>query len=251
MSTLRRLAVTGAFAVPLSLLLAGTSGADIGDGPFGPAATVHSSTTYAGIGGAGTIHEAMGSGYHGSWWSEQSASTAGPGGAVVQHHAATGTNHHHGSWTNDTESDDSVHDNDSDDRVSTVASHPVRQHTRHVAQRPHEYTTTTYTRHRDQDASYVDKTLTADVDGATSSTVASHAGDDYAVYHSADLAAGPGGASSQGVHAVAVPEYAGYKSWYAAADVTGATVHEVSAVADATDDDTYDNRPGHDEDDDD
>ncbi|UOZ10662.1 hypothetical protein [Amycolatopsis sp. WQ 127309] len=240
---MRRLAVTGAFAVPLSLFLAGTSGADTADGPYRPD-TVQSSTTYAGIGGAGTTHEEMRAGHHGWWWTEQSGSIAGPGGAAVLHHSESGTGHHHGSWTTDTESDgyhgNSVHDNDYDTDNDTVASHSTRQNTRHVAQNHRRHTATHAEssrpgRHRDHDAGYVDKTLTADVSGATSSKVASHAGTDYATYESADLAAGPGGATSQGVQAVAVPEYAGYKSWYNAADATGAVVHEVSSVADSGD----------------
>ncbi len=226
MSTMRRLAVTGAFAVPLSLILAGTSGAGSADAPYRPS-TVETSVTYAGIGGAGTLHEEMRAGHHGWWWTEQSGSVAGPGGAAVIHHSESGPDQEHGSWTND-----------NDYGTTVIASHPQRQSTRHVAQRHREYpaTHTEYSRpSRHRDVSYADKTLTAGASGATSSHVASNAGANYATYESADLAAGPGGATSQGVQAAAIPEYATYKSWYNAADVTGATVHEVSSVADSTD----------------
>jgi hypothetical protein len=271
---MRRLAVTGAFAVPLSLILAGTAPAGTPDGPYWAAGTQTSSTTYAGIGGAGTFHEETVSGYHGSWWSEQSGSVAGPAGAAVLHHSESGTDddhgtwtgtvhHHNGGWVADTDDHGSwvgdSDDDDADEVVTHTVSHPMRQHVRPAVHHENEVTTTHAerrpSRHHDHDVSFVDKTVTADVDGAASSHVASHAGHDYATYESADLAAGPGGAVSQGVKAVAVPEYAGYKSWYTAAGLTGATAHEVTSEADATDGvwtdhDGDHNWTDHDEDDD-
>jgi hypothetical protein len=251
MSTMRRLAVTGAFAVPLSLILAGTSPAATTDGPDWAAGVQTSTTTYAGIGGAGTLHEETVSGYHGSWWSEQSGSVAGPGGAAVLHHSESGTDDDHGSWTNETGSDNHPGSwvGDSDESATHVVSHPMRQNARPAAHHHHEDSTTHAERNRpsrhrdhdhDHDVSFVDKTITADITGATSSHVASHAGDDYATYESADLAAGPGGAVSQGEKAVAVPEYASYKTWYTAADETGAVAHEVTSEADTTDNDWTD-----------
>jgi hypothetical protein len=228
MTEFRRWAVAAAMTVPLSLLTVGVSAADPADSPdeFGVTGT---SLTYAGIGGAGTIDSASGTDDRGHWWSAESATTAGPMGAAVVHSGDAGTDEVHDSWADgDRAGRPAVTHGKRHADAGEAVSPPRRQHDhgRPSHSRPSRETA---------DVGYVESTKSADLAGATSSHVASHAGDDYAVYESSDLSAGPDGAASEGVKAVAVPEFAGYDKWYTAAGETGAVVHEVSSVADATD----------------
>ncbi|MEV6627376.1 hypothetical protein AB0M83_33195 [Amycolatopsis sp. NPDC051106] len=233
MTEFRRLAVAAAMTVPLSVLTAGVSSAGIADGPdeFGVTET---SGTYAGIGGAGTYESFSGSADDGDWWwSEESATTAGPLGAAVVHSGEAGSDDEDEAWSDDDRAGrPAVAHGKRHVAVNESVSPPLRRHV-------HSLPAHTYSRpsHDTGDVGYVETTKTADLAGASSSHVASHAGHDYAVYHSSDLSAGPEGAVSEGVKAVAVPEFAGYDKWYTAAGATGAVAHEVSSVADATDDD--------------
>ncbi|WP_329049836.1 hypothetical protein OG738_43430 [Amycolatopsis sp. NBC_01488] len=231
MSTLRRLAFAGAFALPISLVIAGPSSASTFDSPFDTWST-ESSGAYAGIGGAGTTDTEEGTDCWGHHWSEEDTAVAGIGGAAVVHSEGSGDDTGWTGGSNDADDDVAVphhaaHHPDPDPDAEP-ATHHARPAHHHDAARPAHH-------HSDDDASYVADTQSADIDGATSSHVESHAGDDYATYESGALTAGPDGASSSGVHSLAVPGYAGYHNWYVAADEDGATVHSVSTVADATD----------------
>jgi hypothetical protein len=256
MSTLRRLAFAGAFALPISLCIAAPSSASTLDGPFEPWSygSSESSATWAGIGGAGTTDTEEGYDYWGHHWSEEDTAVAGIGGAAVTHseqsdadddwdddgwtdtdtdydHGWNGTHHVHG-WTGD-------HDGDH----MAVNHHHAVSHPDPVEPADH----VTYTQpvadiddDDDDDAGYAHESHSAGPDGATSTHVASYAGDDHAAYASSHLAAGPDGASSEGVHAVAVPGYAGYHNWYTAAGPGGTAVYSTTAVADAHDHDWSD-----------
>lgn len=226
MTALRRWALAAAAVVPLSLGSAGVAAAHPDYDPD-TAGTAESSVTYAGIGGAGTIESAWGSDHHGNQWHEKDAVLAGPTGAAVLH-------------TEEADYDD-------DDDHWLVENKPGRP-THHYGKRPVAHTDddVTISQHRPAKTrpvretrpahvTYAESIKTADVDGATSSHVVSHAGDNHAVYESSDLSAGPDGAASEGVKAVAVPQYASYDKWYTAADEDGAVTHEVSAVADSND----------------
>ncbi|WP_290061964.1 hypothetical protein [Amycolatopsis solani] len=213
MSTLRRFAVAGAFALPVSLLAVPAS-ASTSDTPW----SAETSSSYAGIGGAGTTDTDEGATRWG-YWSEEDTVVAGIGGAAVIHSEQSDADDDYGhpDWSGD-----------DDHAAVTHGRHPAatRHHDRHV----------THARPADHEASYVAEAQTADVTGAASSHTESHAGDDYATYESGNHTAGPDGASSEGVHAVAVDDHAEYHTWYAAADEAGAIVHSVSTVADASDD---------------
>jgi hypothetical protein len=237
MTEFRRWAVAAAMTVPLSLMTAGVSSAGTGDGPdeFGVTET---SMTYAGIGGAGTI-ESESATDDDWWWSEQSATTAGPMGAAVVHSGESGSDDEDESWTDDDRAGrPAVAHGKRHASAKESVSPPLRQHD--YGRPGHSHSRPSHESGETGDVGYVESTKTADLAGATSSHVASHAGDDYAVYESSDLSAGPDGAVSEGVKAVAVPEFAGYDKWYTAAGETGAVVHEVSSVADADDDDWSD-----------
>ncbi len=223
MTELRRFALAAAAAIPLSLVSAGIASADLGGGP-GTAGFTATSATYAGIGGAGTIHSDSGADHYGHRWSEESAVLAGPMGAAVLHNEESDYDTNGNDWVSEgkpgrpTQSHGKrpvVHtDYDGPSvRHRPVHTHPVREaHRDHVA--------------------YAESTKTADMDGATSSHVASHAGNNHAVYEASDFSAGPDGAVSEGVKSVAKPQYAAYDKWYTAAGEDGAVSHEVSAVAD-------------------
>ncbi|WP_410599649.1 hypothetical protein [Amycolatopsis sp. lyj-90] len=253
MTELRRLALAAAAAIPLSLASAGIASADLGDGPW-TAGTSETSVTYAGIGGAGTIHSDSGYDHHGNRWTEESAVLAGPMGAVVWHNEESDfdTNDH---WNVDDKPGRPSHSHgkrpvahtDGDEVSSTRPAktlpvrearpvrevHPVRD-THPVREAHHGH------------VAYAESTKTADENGATSSHVASHAGDKHAMYEASDLSAGPDGAESEGVKAVAKPEYTSYHKWNISADEDGASTHEVSSVADVDDwnddHDTFDRR---------
>ncbi|MEV6645831.1 hypothetical protein [Amycolatopsis sp. NPDC051371] len=231
MSTLRRLAFAGAFALPISLVIAGPSSAGTFDGPFDPWSS-ETSTSWAGIGGAGTTDTDEGATVWGHHWSEEDSAVAGIGGAAVVHSEESGDDADTG-WTGDGNDGDwnNSWNNDADVAVPHHAvHHPVETTSHHSPARPAHH-------HTDDadDASYVAETQSADIDGATSSHIESHAGDDHATYEAGALTAGPDGASSEGVHSIAVPGYAGYHNWYVAAGEDGAVAHSASAVADATD----------------
>lgn len=248
MSTLRRLAVAGAFALPLSLVIAGPATAQ----PLGwpnDSWSAESSSSWAGIGGAGTTDTDEGGTWWGHHWSGSDSAVAGIGGAAVTHTEESGDHgwnqpwHHatHEAWhgddnngdCDDYEGDD-YHHYDSHPAAHHVVSHPdpVEEapavHTRPV----HEAVDNGY----DHNASYGAEMHSAGIDGATSGHVWSHAGEHYATYDAEKLTAGPYGASSEGAHSVAVPDYAGHHSWYNAAGIDGAEAHSVTAVADTTDD---------------
>ncbi|MFK0247198.1 hypothetical protein ACIQUM_21095 [Amycolatopsis azurea] len=222
MTELRRWALAAAAAVPLSLVSAGLASADPGDGP-GDAGFVDTSITYAGIGGAGTFDSSSGSDHHGFWWTEDSAVVAGPTGAAVVHTEESGS----------ADEPEILPVDDKPGRPSVTHGKRPVAHTdadeapaRHRPSKAHRERKPHHT-----EVAYAESTKTADVNGATSSHVASQAGDDYAAYEAADLSAGPEGAVSEGVQAVAVPELAHYHKWYTAAGDDGAVTHEVSAVA--------------------
>ncbi|MEV6913222.1 hypothetical protein [Amycolatopsis sp. NPDC051071] len=246
MTELRRLALAAAAVIPLSLVSVGIASADSYGGP-GTAGSSETSATYAGIGGAGTIHSNSGYDHHGNRWTEENAVLAGPMGAAVLHHEESDWNTNH-DWNVDEKPGRPTYshgkrpvahtDNDGSSATRHPAttlpvreSRPVRDH--HPVRDNHHVI-------------YAESTKTADEDGATSSHVLSHAGDNHAVYEADDLSAGPDGAESEGVKAVAKPEYTGYHKWYTAADEDGAVTHEVSAIAAVTDwdgdHDTYDRR---------
>ncbi|SFW90103.1 hypothetical protein [Amycolatopsis australiensis] len=249
MSTLRRLALAGAFALPISLVVVAPSSAGTLGGPYEPWSS-ESSASFAGIGGAGTTESEAGSDWWGHHWSETDTSFAGIGGAAVTHHEDAGDDcddwngddwngddgYDHG-WTGHWTSHPAVyHAHGDDTAVTHTVSHPdAVAPVQHVTTAQPVVDTDT-----DDDASYVHETHSAGVDGATSAHVASHAGDDYATYEAGHLAAGPDGASSAGVHAVAVPGYAGYHNWYTAAGEAGTAVHSVTSIADANDHDWAD-----------
>ncbi|MEV7550391.1 hypothetical protein AB0N89_12265 [Amycolatopsis sp. NPDC089917] len=208
-----------------------------GDHVPGTFAAKETSATFAGIGGAGTIHTGSVTDHHGNHWAENSAALAGPMGAVVLHSKEVESGTHHG-WPVDdkpgrptynhgkqpiaqTDGDREYTSKNRPSRVQPVSKHrpsqvqPARESgPSHVA--------------------YTESTKSADMTGATSSHVASHAGDHHAAYESSDLSAGPDGAVSEGVKAVAVPQYSAYHKWYTAAGENGAISHDVSAVAGAT-----------------
>ncbi|MGW3996445.1 hypothetical protein ACWEF6_23405 [Amycolatopsis sp. NPDC004772] len=262
MSTLRRLAVAGAFALPLSLVIAGPATAHPLDWPH-DSWSAESSSTWAGIGGAGTTDTDEGSTWWGHHWSETDSAVAGIGGAAVTHSGESGDDgwnhawHHpaHDGWygddgdCDDYDGDDhhyvtGEYDDDDDDVVHHAVSHPDP-----VDQEPAGYVVhPVYDADDDADdaddagdVGYYAEQHSAGVDGATSAHVVSHAGEHHATYEAEKLTAGPYGASSEGAHAVAVPDYAGYHAWYTTAGVGGAAAHSVTAVADATaaDDDDW------------
>ncbi len=225
MTELRRLALAAAAVIPLSLVSAGIASADLGGGP-GTVGITKTSATYAGIGGAGTVHSASVSDHYGNRWTEESAVVAGPTGAAVWHSEESEFDTHDNDWvsvkpgrpTHSHGKRPVVH---TDSGIHSPTRRPVKVHP--VRQTHHDH------------VAYAESTKTADLNGATSSQVASHAGDNHAVYQASELSAGPDGAESEGVKAVAKPEYAGYHKWYTAAGEDGAFSHEVSAVADTTD----------------
>ncbi|MEU7790559.1 hypothetical protein [Amycolatopsis sp. NPDC049159] len=240
MSTLRRLALAGAFALPLSLVIAGPSSAHPLDWPH-DSWSAESSATWAGIGGAGTTETEEGSDWWGHHWSETDTAVAGIGGAAVIHGETSGTDED--DWSDDDDwADDETpavvhHDSHP---VAHQESHPATHHpAAHHASHPVAHHPDPEPEAPAADVSYATETQSADMDGATSSHVASHAGDHHAAYEAENLSAGPDGAVSEGVHALAVPQYAAYANWYAAAGDEGAVVHSVSSVADATDDYGY------------
>ncbi|MGW5718946.1 hypothetical protein ACWEVP_22430 [Amycolatopsis sp. NPDC003865] len=232
MSTLRRLALAGAFAVPISLVIAGPSSAGPLDGPYEPWTPwshFETSGSYAGIGGAATTDTEGGTGWWGHHWSETDGAYAGIGGAGVVHSEESGTG-------DDTDGDDG--DSTDDAAVTHHVHHHAVAHPDPVE--PAEHVThsqpaadTDTDDDDDDDAGYVQQAHWAGADGASSTHIASHAGDHYAAYDSGHLTAGPDGASSEGVHSLAVPGYAGYHNWYAAAGTGGTAVHSVTAEADA------------------
>ncbi|MEU5265197.1 hypothetical protein [Amycolatopsis sp. NPDC021455] len=220
MSALRRLAVAGAFALPLSLVIACPATAD----PLGwpdEGWSAESSGSWAGIGGAGTTDTEEGSDWWGHHWSETETAVAGIGGAAVTHSGESG-------WDSD---DD--YDAPAVARPHHVVGHPDPVMDEAPAVRP-VYDTSTDDTDAD-DVGYAAESHSAGVDGASSAHVVSHAGEHHAVYEAEKLTAGPYGASSEGAHSVAVPDYAGHHSWYTAAGVDGAEAHSVTAVADADD----------------
>ncbi|SEF34072.1 hypothetical protein SAMN05421837_107193 [Amycolatopsis pretoriensis] len=241
MSTLRRLALAGAFALPISLVAVAPSSAGTFDGPYEPWTPwshFETSGSYAGIGGAATTDTEGGSDWWGHHWSESDGAYAGIGGAAVTHSEESGTD--------DTDWDDGDDDNGGWNNHHNTVTHHVQHH---AVSHPDPVDTAdhvTYTQpaadtddddDADDAASYVQEAHWAGADGASSAHIASHAGDHYATYDSGHLTAGPGGASSEGVHALAVPGYAGYHNWYTAAGAGGTAVHSVTAEADA---DTHD-----------
>ncbi|MFJ9778180.1 hypothetical protein ACIRSS_01280 [Amycolatopsis sp. NPDC101161] len=241
MSTLRRLAFAGAIAVPISLVIAGPSSATPLDGPYepwSPWSHFETSGSYAGIGGAATTDTEGGSDWWGHHWSEEDTAYAGIGGAAVIHGEHSGADEEDcddDGWTGHGNDWD---DNDGDAVVVHHQHHHAVAHPDPVA--PAEHVVHTRPVHHEDaddndDASYVAHTHSADMNGATSAHIASHAGDHHASYEAGSLTAGPGGASSEGVHSLALPGYAGYHNWYAAAGADGAAVHSVSSVADAVD----------------
>ncbi|MEV7095309.1 hypothetical protein AB0M80_20955 [Amycolatopsis sp. NPDC051045] len=251
MSTLRRLAVAGAFALPLSLVTVGPATAHPIDWPH-DSWSAESSSSWAGIGGAGTTDTDEGSTWWGHHWSEQDTAVAGIGGAYVTHSGESGNdgwNHawhhtvHDGAYDSDDEDcDDYDYDGDDYDYDSpAVEHHHAVSHPDPVNQ---DYVHPGYDADDDDDddaddVGYYAESHSAGVDGASSAHVVSHAGEHHATYEAEKLTAGPYGASSEGAHAVAVPDYAGYHSWYTAAGMDGAAAHSVTAVADATDDDHW------------
>jgi hypothetical protein len=248
MSTLRRLAVAGAFALPLSLVIAGPATAH----PLGwpnDSWSAESSSAFAGIGGAGTTDTNEGGTWWGHHWSSSESTMAGIGGAAVTHTAESGDHHdwnqpwHHAThdgWygdDNDTDCDDyegdDYHHHDGHPVTHHVVSHPDP-----VEEAPVVHSHPAYDNNDNNyghEASYGAELQSAGIDGATSGHVWSHAGEHHAVYDAEKLTAGPYGASSEGAHSVAVPDYAGHHSWYTAAGVDGAEAHSVTAVADADD----------------
>lgn len=263
MSTLRRLAVAGAFALPLSLVIAGPATAH----PLGwpdDSWSAESSATWAGIGGAGTTDADEGSTQWGHYWSDQDSAVAGIGGAAVTHSGESGDHgwnhawHHtvhdgwHGSDNGDCDDYDGNgydgdgwhgHDYDTADYDSpVVAGHHAVSHPDPVNEEPVGYVVhPAYDAddNDDADVGYHAELHSAGADGATSAHIVSHAGEHHATYDAEKMTAGPYGASSEGAHALAVPDYAGYHAWYTAAGVGGAAAHSVTSVADATDDDAW------------
>ena len=217
MSALRRLAVAGAFALPLSLVIAGPATAAPRGWPDGSWSS-ESSGTWAGIGGAGTTGTEEGSNHWGHHWSETETAVAGIGGAAVTHSGESGD-------------DCDGYDAPAVARPHHVVGHPDPVVDEAPAVRPvHDNDTA-------DDVGYAAESHSAGIDGASSAHVVSHAGEHHATYEAEKLTAGPYGASSEGAHSVAVPDYAGHHSWYTAAGVDGAEAHSVTAVADATGDD--------------
>ncbi|SEC78728.1 hypothetical protein SAMN04489727_5086 [Amycolatopsis tolypomycina] len=239
MSTLRRLAVAGAFALPLSLVIAGPATAH----PLGwphDSWSAETSSSWAGIGGAGTTDTEEGTTWWGHHWSEQNSAVAGIGGAAVTHSGESGHDWYDGD-------DDCDCDADDDYDGPAVTHHHVMSHPDPVDQEPAGHvirpvydTDDDDGDDDDSDVGYHAEQQSAGVDGATSAHVVSHAGEHHAVYQAEKLTAGPFGASSEGAHAVAVPDYAGYHAWYTAAGVGGAAAHSVTSVADATEADDDD-----------
>ncbi|QKV72660.1 hypothetical protein [Amycolatopsis sp. Hca4] len=257
MSTLRRLAVAGAFALPLSLVIAGPATAHPLDWP-NDSWSAESSSTWAGIGGAGTTDTDEGGTWWGHHWSEQDSAVAGIGGAYVTHSGESGDHgwHHtaHDGWyggdddgdCDDYDGDDSDwNDGDwNDDNHVVTEHHHAVSHPDPVYHEPAGEVVRPVYGADDNDADdnddagdvgYYAEQHSAGVDGATSAHVVSHAGEHHAVYEAEKLTAGPYGASSEGAHALAVPDYAGYHAWYTTAGVGGAAAHSVTSVADATD----------------
>ncbi|SFJ71262.1 hypothetical protein [Amycolatopsis regifaucium] len=223
MTKMRRWALAAAAVVPLSLVSAGVAAAAQGDWP-GNAGFSESSATYAGIGGAGTIHSDSVFDGDGNHWTEESAVLAGPTGAAVLHNEEADFDDDYDGWVADAKPGRPIHTHGKRPIAHTDGIRPsVTHHHRPV-------------RHVDHaEVAYTESTKTADMYGATSSHVVSHAGDNHAVYEANDLEAGPHGAVSEGVKAVAKPQYASYNNYYNAAGEDGAVTHEVNAVADATD----------------
>jgi len=220
MSTLRRLAVAGAFALPLSLVIVAPANAHPLDWPH-DSWSAESSGSWAGIGGAGTTDTDEGSTWWGHHWSEQDTAVAGIGGASVTHSGESGGY----------DADD--HDYDG----PAVAGHHAVSHPDPVDREPTGHVVRpVYDTDDDEDGAvgYFAEQHSAGVDGATSAHVVSHAGEHHAAYEAEKLTAGPYGASSEGAHAVALPDYAGYHAWYTTAGVGGASAHSVTSVADAT-----------------
>ncbi|MDQ7810261.1 hypothetical protein Q5425_41610 [Amycolatopsis sp. A133] len=260
MSTLRRLAVAGAFALPLSLVTVAPATAHPLDWPH-DSWSAESSSSWAGIGGAGTTDTDEGSTWWGHHWSEQDTAVAGIGGAYVTHTGESGDDgwnhgwHHtvHDGWYDEDEGDCDDYDGDDDGHHYVTADydndgpdmvhHHVVSHPDPVDEPDGYVVHPVYDADDDDDddggAGYYAESQSAGVDGASSAHVISHAGEHHAVYEAEKLTAGPYGASSEGAHAVAVPDYAGYHSWYTAAGIGGAAAHSVTAVADATDDDHW------------
>jgi hypothetical protein len=218
MSTLRRLTFACAFAVPLSLAIAVPASAHVPDETW----SAESSASYAGIGGAGTTETEEGTDCWGHEWSEEETVVAGIGGAAVIH--SEDGDDDDGAWTGDV-------DDDYDAPAVVHHTHPAVHHTHPAAHHPDPQPQEP----AEHEAGYTAEKLTADIDGATSTHVASHAGEHHAVYEAEHLTAGPEGASSAGVHSLAVPDFASYHAWYTAAGEDGAATHSVSAVADADD----------------
>ncbi len=254
MSTLRRLAVAGAFALPLSLVIACPATAH----PLGwpnDSWSAESSGSWAGIGGAGTTDTDEGGTSWGHHWSEQDTAVAGIGGAYVTHSGESGDDGWNHAWhhtvhdgSDDGDCDDYAgngHDGDyyhhgDHDNAPAVAGHHAVSHPDPVDQEPAGYVRPVYDADDDAgDVGYYAESHSAGVDGASSAHVLSHAGEHHAAYEAEKLTAGPYGASSEGAHALAVPDYAGYHAWYTAAGIDGAATHSVSSVADATDGDHW------------
>ncbi|WP_033260677.1 hypothetical protein [Amycolatopsis vancoresmycina] len=279
MSTLRRLAVAGAFALPLSLVIAGPATAHPLDWP-NDSWSAESSSAWAGIGGAGTTDTDEGGTWWGHHWSGSDSAVAGVGGASVTETEESGDHHwnqpwHHAThdgWYGDDNDYDGCGCNDYDNNDNGYDHHVVHHAVSHpdpVEEAPaahshpaydnngcgcddydnndNGYDHNGYDHHNgwnhdndyDHDASYGAETHSAGIDGATSGHVWSHAGEHYATYEAEKLTAGPNGASSEGAHSVAVPDYAGHHSWYTAAGIDGAEAHSVTAEANANDDDAW------------
>ncbi|OXM69535.1 hypothetical protein [Amycolatopsis vastitatis] len=251
MSALRRLAVAGAFALPLSLVIACPATAGQPSWPD-DSWSAESSGSWAGIGGAGTTDTEEGSDGWGHHWSDTETAVAGIGGAAVTHSGESGDhgwNHawHHAVHDWDDNDDCDGYDSDDYDGPAVAGPHHVVGHPDPVMdEAPAAPAHPVYEAHDADDAGYAAESHSAGVDGASSAHVVSHAGEHHATYEAEKLTAGPYGASSEGAHSVAVPDYAGHHSWYTAAGVDGAEAHSVTAVADATGDDVDDWTVDHD-----
>jgi len=242
MSTLRRLALAGAFALPISLVAVVPASAGTPDGPYEPWTPwshFETSGTYAGIGGAATTETEGGSDWWGHHWSETDGAFAGIGGAGVVHSEESGTDDDCDWDDGDWDDDDNGWSGDWHGNHTAVAHHVQHHAVSHPDPVEPAADHVTYTRPAadtdddDDDVGYVQESHWAGADGASSAHIVSHANDHHATYDSGHLTAGPDGASSEGVHALAVPGYAGYHNWYTAAGTGGTAVHSVTAEADA------------------
>jgi hypothetical protein len=246
MSALRRLAAAGAFALPLSLVIACPATAGQPGWPDG-SWSAESSGSWAGIGGAGTTDTEEGSDWWGHHWSDTETAVAGIGGAAVTHSGESGDHGWNHTWHHAVHDWDDNDDCDGDDYdgPAVAAPHHVVGHPDPVMDEAPAHPVYEAADDAD-DAGYAAESHSAGVDGASSAHVVSHAGEHHATYEAEKLTAGPYGASSEGAHSVAVPDYAGHHSWYTAAGVDGAEAHSVTAVADATGDDADDWTVDHD-----